>query len=203
MGPRARTGRISSECAATTAVDDASFRPEGAVSGRWAGADALPGVASTRLAGVRVVALDELENYIAPSADFSSARLQKSRPTTPASVSITVPMCAIHPPDGARNERRISSPRTSCTTPGRGASRPCCSAANATASSPSHLPAHGRPANACRGRSGRAPCLLIASMLASCKRSARLALCSISRRAPAASPAWISTVEDEIQNSQQ
>jgi len=34
----------------------------GGASWRWANADALPGIASTRLGGVRVVALDEFQN---------------------------------------------------------------------------------------------------------------------------------------------
>ena len=38
------------------------YRPEGAVSCRWAGADELPGIASTRLAGLRPVASDEFQN---------------------------------------------------------------------------------------------------------------------------------------------
>ena len=57
---------------------DFRSRREGGASRRRAGADALPGVAITRLAGLRVVALDETRNWGETEASFSSARMQKS-----------------------------------------------------------------------------------------------------------------------------
>jgi hypothetical protein len=84
---------------------------------------------------------------------------------------------------------------------GRATSRPYCSATIARASSLGRLPAHGRPAGAGRGRCGRPPCLLTASMLGDLKRLAALALCSIPGRASAAAPARISCAPDDNQRS--
>jgi hypothetical protein len=72
------------------------------------------------------------------------------------------------------------------------------SAEIATADPPGRLPAHGRPANAGRVRGGPPRCLLTRRSSAACKRSARLALCSIRGRASAAGPARISCATDEL-----
>jgi hypothetical protein len=68
--------------------------------------DALPGIASTLLAGVRVVALDELENYDTESANFCSSRLRKSRSTEPPLGGITFDAQAPAGRPGHRLKRR-------------------------------------------------------------------------------------------------
>ena len=68
-----------------------------------------------------------------------------------------------------------------------------------TASSPGRLPAHGRPANTGRGRSAVRRACSPRRCSATCKRSARLALCSIPGRASAAAPARISCAQDDLQ----
>ena len=71
------------------------------------------------------------------------------------------------------------------------------SAPIAAANSPGRLPpAAGQPTPA-GVAAVVAPCLLTALMLATCKRSARLALCSIPGRASAAAPARVSCAPDE------
>ena len=76
-----------------------------------------------------------------------------------------------------------------------------CSATIAGASSPGRLPAHLGPANAARGRSGRASCLLTRRCSASANGRAISCCAPCPGRASAAAPARISCAQDEDQRS--